>query len=601
MSATTPAQRGQEIGTSANSSKTKQWAMQRKLIGWYSYAWACEPFIVSAVGTYVPLLLEQYARYNGVWIGDRLTKCLDVAPTLYNSNEKQRSIYMYSPPPSTPPPGTPIPGDPGQTVKCEVKFFGHWVDTSSLPLYTFSLSVLVQTIVVISMSGAADRGHYRKKLLVGFAVFGAVCTCCFLVTGPSHYYVACFLAIMSNAAFGAVSVCGNAFLPILASQVAHNKLEDDDNCCDASETQPLLTGATADSTELDGTKPLTIDTATSSAMATISGRGVAIGYSGALLVQLATMFLLVALGRGKSPDKTNDGSISIRIAVFAVGIWWLVFQIPVQIFLEGSHHRSISTTEPESSSKLLRKLRSTWNLVWFGWNTIGQAIKQARYMRDVCGFLIGWFIVSDALTTINSAAILFARVELQMSAPQLAIIGVLVVISGIFGAMVVPKVRLTKEKQSPVECVIFVILVASVIPLYGMLGFFIDNIGLKRGWEMYMLGIWYGFALGGLNASCRYVYSLLIPRGSEATFFSLFAVTDKGSSIIGPIISGMITDRTHNIRYTFYFLFGMMVLACISFTGLVDVDRGIQEARELQQVVNQGPGSATVESTEVHE
>jgi len=33
-----------------------------------------------------------------------------------------------------------------------------WIDTASFALYVFSISVLLQALVVISMSGAADHG-----------------------------------------------------------------------------------------------------------------------------------------------------------------------------------------------------------------------------------------------------------------------------------------------------------------------------------------------------------------------------------------------------------------------------------------------------------
>ena len=43
--------------------------------------------------------------------------------------------------------------------RCVFQLFGlWWVDTASFALYVFSLSVLLQALVVISMSGAADHG-----------------------------------------------------------------------------------------------------------------------------------------------------------------------------------------------------------------------------------------------------------------------------------------------------------------------------------------------------------------------------------------------------------------------------------------------------------
>lgn len=65
---------------------------------------------------------------------------------------------------------------------------------------------------------------------------------------------------------------------------------------------------------------------------------------------------------------------------------------------------------------------------------------------------------------------------------------------------------------------------------------------------MYVLGAVYGFVLGGLSSYCRSVFGELVPMGFEAQFFALFAITDKGSSVFGPAIVGLITDACGEIR-----------------------------------------------------
>uniref|UniRef100_A0A060T1B8 Autophagy-related protein n=1 Tax=Blastobotrys adeninivorans TaxID=409370 RepID=A0A060T1B8_BLAAD len=520
------AEEGEDIDNQRPTTKSE-------LLGWYCYAWACEPFIVSAVGTYVPILLEQLARENGFRLDDPSQPCIPVS----SPNDPQNPL-----PPTPGPPTDPSRGP----NKCVVPFFGKMIDTSSLALYTFSLSVLVQTLVVISMSGAADRGKFRKKLLVAFAVIGATSTCLFLAVNRDRYYLASFLAVMSNSAFGAVSVCGNAYLPVLVSN--HPDVKQVSEQEDISRTRSLLTGR-------------------------ISGTGVAIGYFAAFLVQVATMVLV---------KLTGSTTLSLEMAIFAVGLWWLVFQIPISLLLRSRQGPPLPH-KPQGGVT-----RITWEYIKYGWHTLLMTLKEAREMKDVAIFLVGWFIVSDGATTINSAAVLFARAELQMSPPSLAIIGVLVVLSGMAGAMLVPRVVqpwLDRKlaRPSPVNGMLFVIVVAAVIPFYGILGFYLKSLGLRHEWEMFFLAAWYGFALGGLNTTARAVFSMLIPKGKESTFFSLFSVTDKGSSVIGPAITGLITDRTHNIRYTFYFLFAMLIIPLAVFS-LLDMDRGQQEAETLESI-----------------
>lgn len=594
----------------------------RELWGWFSYSWASEPFIVSAVGTYVPILLEQFARGNAVRVDDRNVPCGLPLP----SHPPSLNAVPYN---NTVPPGLmPPPGDihdPIQGQQCVVQVFGRfYIDTSSFALYTFSLSVLVQTLVVISMSGAADRGKFRKKLLVWFGVVGALSTCGFVGVTQTHYLVCAILAILSNSSFGAVSVCGNSFLPVIVRnhpevlQVAEkirgasgseqdvdtdtntngnprSSLDDPNSSSNNSNT---IRGNSAEQNLAENERDQLLENGeseqfqnnslyisiTSKIASSISGKAVALGYISALIVQLATIFLI---------KSTGSSTWSLRCAVFVVGCWWLVFQIPIVLFLRSrpgpplpapKHLHSHKTLSHRLRRFLMTITNGGYAYIIYGWSTLYATFKEARQMKDVAIFLMAWFMISDAATTINSAAVLFAKTELQMSAPSLAVIGVMVVFFGIMGATLMPKYIVPRlGAANPTRGIIFVVVLASFIPLYGILGFFTSHFGLRHPWEMYVLAAWYGFALGGLNTLCRSVFSMLIPKGKETTFFSLFSVTDKGSSIFGPLITGMITDKTHNIRYTFYFLFLLMMLPIVVLSWL-DVERGRREALYLENV-----------------
>lgn len=531
-----------------------------EIFGWCLYSWAAEPFIVTAVSTYVPLLLEQFARENGVRLDNHLIPCLTENPVV---------------PPILPPPsnGTnPGLGDPvarlftrdthdvgavQEQVKCVVYVLGSYIDTSSFALYTFSVSVLIQTLTVISMSGAADRGHYRKQLLITFGLIGAVATIMYFPITSSRYYIASLLAIIANSCFGAVNVCGNSFLPILVAntrevqEASHHHEEDGDHKEGILKRGNLITK--------------------------ISGMGAASGYISALIVQVLSMFLVI---------KTGSSTHSIQYAIFFVGVWWLVFQLPLIFLLK---------SRPGPPLAIHKDQNAVLQYVKYGWKTLFISIKHASTLKDVAIYLFGWFIVSDSITTINSAAVLFARSELQMSTPKLVVVGILSVLFAIFGSMVVPQLQ-SYFKVTPKVSLMAIIIWASVIPFYGILGFYFNVVGLKHDFEMYLLAVWYGFALGGLATISRSLFSLLIPKGKESTFFSLFSVTDKGSSIIGPTVTALITDRTHNIRYTFYFLFVLLLLA-LPIYALLDVERGKREAQELEHVDDEGLPDITTDHT----
>ena len=499
------------------------------LRGWYAYAFAAEPFVVSAVATYVPLLLAELGNENAVWVGDLRTPCRSIGD--------QPGL---SPLPIAPP-------------KCVVKLGSVWIDTTSLPLYTFSVSVLVQMVVVISISGLADRGAHRKSLLVGFAILGALGTIVMGAIGHSHYYVAALLAIFANASFGAVSVCGNAYLPTLVS----------DKCTEIIRLRITASDRFHNAFPRIGRQENVLTSEEKARIsARISGTGTAIGYGSALFVQITTMLILVV---HHSANKVESES-RLQLVIALIGWWWLLGQIPVALWLKSTakEEELDNELEVEDRASLLSQLS-------YGWISLVQTIVQARKLRDIVTFLMAWFLLSDAVTTINSTAVLFARTNLQMAAPALALIGLITVLFAISGSLVFG--RRKKQKNS----LVIISLLGSLIPLYGILGFLQPWIGLKHAWEIYLLAAWYGTALGALNAVTRSLYALLIPEGREVMFFALYSVTDKGSSVIGPSVTGLITDHTHNIRYTFYFLLGMMLLAAFLFAQ-VDFDRGQLEA-----------------------
>lgn len=101
---------------------------------------------------------------------------------------------------------------------------------------------------------------------------------------------------------------------------------------------------------------------------------------------------------------------------------------------------------------------------------------------------------------------------------------------------------------------------------------------------MYPLGFLYGFALGGLSSYSRSLYGELIPPGHEAAFYALYAITDKGSSIFGPAIVGVIVDRTGGIRPAFWFLL-FLVAAPGVVVCLVDMERGRVAAGRIVSLI----------------
>ena len=300
----------------------------------------------------------------------------------------------------------------------------------------------------------------------------------------------------------------------------------------------------------------------------ISSYGVGIGYIASIIVQMLSLVII---------QTTGPAAFSLRLVLFMIGAWWLFFTVPAALWLR-------SRPGPALSARADGKNRSWVNYITYSWTNLGKTIVKARRLKDVLLFLAAWFLVSDAIATVSGTAILFAKTTLGMESSALALINVIVTLSGIIGAFTWSKVSRMMQLK-PSQTILTCICLFELIPIYGLLGYIpavrrFGSFGLQQQWEMYPLGAVYGLVLGGLSSYCRSLYGELIPPGSEAAFYALYAITDKGSSVFGPAIVGAITDATGEIRPAFFFLAALVGLP-IPLMFMVNVERGKAEAEAL--------------------
>jgi UMF1 family MFS transporter len=214
------------------------------------------------------------------------------------------------------------------------------------------------------------------------------------------------------------------------------------------------------------------------------------------------------------------------------------------------------------------------------WRTLLRAVS----LRQTLIFLISWFLLSDAVATISGTAVLFARTELHMGTIAIALLSITSIGSGILGAFAWPRVQKRFSLQ-PKTVLLCCVAGMEVIPLYGLLGYIplfrkLGFIGLQKPWEIYPIAVLHGIVMGGISSYARSVYAPLIPEGSEAAFFALYAVTDKGSSAFGPVLVGWIVDHAGSIRPAFIFLAVLVVLPAPLLWWL-DVEKGREDAKAM--------------------
>ena len=91
------------------------------------------------------------------------------------------------------------------------------------------------------------------------------------------------------------------------------------------------------------------------------------------------------------------------------------------------------------------------------------------------------------------------------------------------------------------------------------------------------LAIAIGIVLGGTQALSRSFFSLLIPRGREGEYFSLYGAAERGTSWFGTLLFGVVFQVTGSYRPAIFALIIFFILGAF-FLLRLDPARGIREA-----------------------
>ncbi|KAE9364014.1 MFS general substrate transporter [Stipitochalara longipes BDJ] len=542
-----------------------------ELRGFYVYGLAAEVYAVCGIGSFVPVTLEQLAREGGVLWSDKTTPC--VAKTA-GKGAAALAVRLLTRAAST------------DNNQCVVHVLGAELTTSSFAMYTFSIAVFTQALALVSFSSIADHATYRKKLLVAFGFTGAISSMMFIFIVPQIFVLGSVLTIIGVTCLGSSFVILNSYIPLLVANHPQTHGEDDDlNGTSSVPLEPLSPSLRRrESSEREGFHTIArspglqkTDSPALKLSTQISSKGVGIGYMAAVSVQIICILILFVM------SKLNVSStLALRIALLFVGIWWFVFTIPASMWLKDRPGPPLKTGISGG------RIRSCLAYTSFAWVSLWKTIKVAAKLRQAVIFLIAWFLLSDAIATVSGTAILFARTELRMGTVAIAILSITATASGIAGASIWPILSRRfgwKTNHTLVACLCFM----EVVPLYGLLGYlpFFQSLGwggLQQAWEIYPLGFIHGFVMGGISSYARSFFGRLIPPGSEAAFYALFAITDKGSSAVGPAIVGAIVDATGTIRPAFFFL-AVLIAVPAPLIWMVDVEQGQADAVRLAGVM----------------
>jgi UMF1 family MFS transporter len=169
-------------------------------------------------------------------------------------------------------------------------------------------------------------------------------------------------------------------------------------------------------------------------------------------------------------------------------------------------------------------------------------------------FLIAFLLYNDAIQTVIALASQFGSDELKIPQAQMTLTILMVQFVAFFGALGFNWVA-SKTSAKRAVVVSLVIWIAVVIYI----------LWVKTTVAFFLMAAVVALVLGGSQALSRSLFAQLVPKGKEAEYFSVYEVTDKGTSWICPIVFGLALQFTKSFRLAIlslvvFFVAGLLIL-----------------------------------------
>ncbi|MCE7985421.1 MAG: MFS transporter [Caldilinea sp. CFX5] len=273
----------------------------------------------------------------------------------------------------------------------------------------------------------------------------------------------------------------------------------------------------------------------------VSSQGWAMGYLGGGLLLLVNL-LFVQIWSVSLGISTGD---AVRISLASAGVWWAIFTlIPLM------------NLRPRAP---IKQLPAGTGYLSVGFAQLRHTISQLPRYPQTMLFLIAYLIYNDGIQTIIALSSQFGSQELGLGTASLVQLILMVQFIAFFGALGFGYLaRWIGSKWAILYSL--VIWLGVTIYTYGF---------LQTEFQFFVIGGVIAIVLGGSQALSRSLFSLMIPRGQESEYFSLYEVSERGTSWLGPFVFGLALQQTGSYRIAIlslalFFAVGLLLLLCVN-------------------------------------
>ena len=374
-------------------------------------------------------------------------------------------------------------GDPGVLV------------TQRLAWTTAAASLIVSLLAPI-LGTIADSGGYRKRFLFVLAIIGAVATASLSLVEKGGWPVA--LALFMLASIGYYSA--NVFYDSLIVDVSHPQH-----------------------------------------YSLVSSLGFSLGYfGGASLLALHVWFLLQPALFGFSGTDAV-----IRFSFISVGIWWLVFLIPLMLVVR-----------ERKSGKVLQG-----SVVRHAYRTLASTISHISRYTDVWRFLLAYWLYVGGVFTVIFMAVNFGQ---RLGFERFDLVKALL-ITNFVGFPATLAYGFIGHRFGARNAIYLGLAVYIGVAIWAV---FLHDVR-----QFYAMAITIGMVQGGVQGMSRSLFASLIPPEHSGEFFGFYNMLTKFAHILGPVFVGTMAIFFDEPKFILVavlplFLLGAFMLTRVTSTEL---------------------------------
>jgi len=389
-------------------------------------------------------------------------------------------------------------------------FKQFWSAQNTVTESTFQLGVgnalasLVIVMLAPLLGAIADAGNMKKRLLIIFSLLGISMTLGLYFVEQNSWLLAISFFVLASIGFSGSIVFNDALLINVTEEKNYDR---------------------------------------------VSAFGYAMGYLGGGIL-FAINIVMVTKPDWFGFSSAND---AVRFSFITVSIWWLVFSIPLWLFVHEDRTREKYSTGQTMHSAIAQLVNT---------------FKKINELKTVVLFLLAYWLYIDGVDTIVRMAVDYG-LAIGLEGSDLLLALLMTQFIGFPAALGFGYVGERIGAKTAIMLAIAVYLAVTIVA-YRM----------KTVEEFYALAIVIGLVQGGIQSLSRSLYARIIPKSQSAEFFGFYNMLGKFAAVLGPLMIGIIAATTGSSRLAMFSVSVLFISGGI-LLYFVDEKKAVQVAEDI--------------------